>query len=129
MVCLIMSLPLFSQTATDTDSLISIPTNYARQIASELTLYDLCQHERDSLEVEIIDINNILAQDSILIFRYKLLTDSLYKSNENLYAQTSTLKVNITNKEEKISKLKNTRNITFITTLLTAILPVILNNE
>lgn len=129
MVCLIMSLPLFSQTATDTDSLISIPTNYARQIASELTLYDLCQHERDSLKAKIIDINDILSQDSILILRYKLLTDSLYKSNENLYTQTSILKVDIAYKKEKINKLKNTRNITFITTLLTAILPIILKNE
>ena len=129
MVCLIMSLPLFSQTATNTDSLISIPTQYARQIASELTLYDLCKHEKDSLKAGIVDINNILDQNLILTSRYKTLTDSLYKVNKELYTQTSTLQVDITNKEEKISKLKNTRNITFITTLLTAILPVILNNE
>lgn len=129
MVCLIMSLPLFSQTATSTDSLISIPTQYARQIASELTLYDLCQHEKDSLKAEINDMGIILEKRSILLERYETLTDSLVTTNIEAYAQIAAFQLDIENKDEKISKLRNTRNVTFITTLLTAVLPVILRNE
>ena len=129
MVCLTMSLPLFSQTAISTDSLISIPTQYARQIASELILYDLCQQERDSLKAEINDMGVILENHSILLGRYETLTDSLVTTNQEAYTQISAFQLDINNKDEKISKLRNARNVTFITTLLTAVLPVILRNE
>jgi hypothetical protein len=124
-----MSLPLFSQTAISTDSLISIPTQYARQIASELILYDLCQQERDSLKAEINDMGVILENHSILLGRYETLTDSLVTTNQEAYTQISAFQLDINNKDEKISKLRNARNVTFITTLLTAVLPVILRNE
>ena len=129
MVCLTMSLPLFSQTATDTDSLIGIPTSYARQIASELTLYDFCKQERDSLKVEINDLNSTISLNQILLEEYKLTTDSLFKANKEILNQTSALQVEVINKEEKITKLRNTRNFTFLTTILTAVLPVILKSE
>jgi len=124
-----MNLPLFSQTAISTDSLISIPTQYARQIASELILYDLCQQERDSLKAEINDMGVILENHSILLGRYETLTDSLVTTNQEAYTQISAFQLDINNKDEKISKLRNARNVTFITTLLTAVLPVILRNE
>ena len=127
MVCLTMSLPLFSQTVINTDSLISIPTQYARQIANELISYDYCQHERDSLKAEINDMGIIIKNNSILLKRYETLNDSLYEVNIKLYNQTSTLELDVKNKEEKIGKLRNTRNLTFLTTILTAILPIILN--
>jgi hypothetical protein len=129
MVCLTMSLPLFSQTATDTDSLIGIPTSYARQIAGELTLYDFCKQERDSLKVEINDLNSTISLNQILLEEYKLTTDSLFKANKEILNQTSALQVEVINKEEKITKLRNTRNFTFLTTILTAVLPVILKSE
>ena len=82
MVCLTMSLPLFSQTATDTDSLIGIPTSYARQIASELTMYDLCQQERDSLKAEIDDLNSTILLNQTLLEQYKSTSDSLFEVNK-----------------------------------------------
>jgi len=126
MVCLTMSLPLFSQTATDTDSLIGIPTSYARQIASELTMYDLCQQERDSLKAEIGDLNSTILLNQTLLEQYKSTSDSLFEVNKQFYNQTTALQLDIQNKDEKIGKLKSTRNLTILTTLLTAIIPVVL---
>ena len=126
MICLTMSLPLFSQTAMDTDTLISLPVKYVRQIASELTLYDFCKQQRDSSKIEIQNINSILEQNKLLLSNYKNLTDSLFTSNEKYFNQLSVLQVDVKNKDEKINKLRNTRNITFITTLLTALIPVVL---
>lgn len=126
MVCLTMSLPLFSQTAMDTDSLISIPTNHARQIASELTLYDFCKQERDSLQAEILNLEQIIVQNNILLEEYQNVSDSLFESNEDCFNAMSALQLDINEKNDKIGKLKTTRNFTFLTTLLTAILPVLL---
>jgi len=126
MVCLTMSLPLFSQTVTDTDSLVCIPTNYARQIAGELTLYDFCKQERDSLQVEILNLEQIITQNNILLKEYQNISDSLFKANEDYFNTMSALQLDINEKNDKIGKLKTTRNFTLLTTLLTAILPILL---
>jgi len=121
-----MSLPLFSQTVTDTDSLVCIPTNHARQIASELTLYDFCKQEKDSLQAEILNLEQIIVQNDILLEKYQNVSDSLFEANEDCFNAMSALQLDINEKNDKIGKLKITRNFTFLTTLLTAILPVLL---
>ena len=71
MACLIMSLPIFSQKDINTD-LICIPTEQARSVVADLTSYDFCHQERDSLKAEIADLYGILEQDSILLNEYQL---------------------------------------------------------
>ncbi len=128
MVCLIMSLPSFSQRDTETD-LICIPTSQARQIATELTEYDFCQQERDSLKAEIIDLNNIVSQDSILLVKYQNVTDSLFLSNETYLNSNALLKLDLENKDEKIKSLRSTKTITILTTIIGTLTPILLSNN
>ena len=55
MVCLIMSLPTFSQKDTETN-LVCLPTKQAREIVKDLKKYDFCQQENNSLKAEIKDL-------------------------------------------------------------------------
>jgi hypothetical protein len=128
MVCLIMSLPSFSQRDTETD-LICIPTSQARQIATELTEYDFCQQERDSLKAEIVDLNNIVSQDSILLIKYQNVTDSLFLSNETYLNSNALLKLDLKNKDEKIKSLRSTKTITILTTVIGTLTPILLSNN
>lgn len=128
MVCLIMSLPSFSQRDTETD-LICIPTPQARQIATELTEYDFCQQERDSLKAEIVDLNNIVSQDSILLIKYQNVTDSLFLSNETYLNSNALLKLDLENKDEKIKSLRSTKTITILTTVIGTLTPILLSNN
>jgi hypothetical protein len=128
MVCLIMSLPSFSQRDTETD-LICIPTSQARQIATELTEYDFCQQERDSLKAEITDLNNIVSQDSILLVKYQNVTDSLFLSNETYLNSNALLKLDLENKDEKIKSLRSTKTITILTTVIGTLTPILLSNN
>ena len=128
MVCLIMSLPSFSQIDTETD-LICIPTSQARQIATELTEYDFCQQERDSLKAEIVDLNNIVSQDSILLIKYQNVTDSLFLSNETYLNSNALLKLDLENKDEKIKSLRSTKTITILTTVIGTLTPILLSNN
>ena len=128
MVCLIMSLPSFSQRDTETD-LICIPTSQARQIATELTEYDFCQQERDSLKAEIVDLNNIVSQDSILLIKYQNVTDSLFLSNEIYLNSNALLKLDLENKDEKIKSLRSTKTITILTTVIGTLTPILLSNN
>ncbi len=64
-----MSLPIFSQTDIKTN-LICLPIEQARLVAADLTSYDFCQQERDSLKAEVKDLYSIIKQDSILIKEY-----------------------------------------------------------
>ena len=128
MVCLIMSLPSFSQIDTETD-LICIPTSQARQIATELTEYDFCQQERDSLKAEIVDLNNIVSQDSILLIKYQNVTDSLFLSNETYLNSNALLKLDLENKDEKIKSLRSTKTITILTTVIGTLTPILLSKN
>jgi len=128
MVCLIMSLPTFSQKDTETD-LICIPTEQVRTIAADLVLYDYCQQERDSLKAEITDLNSIIEQDSILLDTYETTTDSLVLLAEECYWQSVNLKLELEDKDSKIKSLRSTRTITLLTTVLGTLTPILLNKN
>jgi len=49
--------------------------------------------------------------------------------NQGLIDKTTYQSLEIVSKEDKIKRLRNTRNVTILTTVLTAILPVVLSNE
>lgn len=128
MVCLIMSLPTFSQKDTGTD-LICIPTEQVRAIAADLVSYDYCQQERDSLKAEITDLNSIIEQDSILLNTYETTTDSLVLLAEECYWQSVNLKLELEDKDSKIKSLRSTRTITLLTTVLGTLTPILLNKN
>ena len=124
-----MSFPIFSQSDTVNKDLVCIPTIQARQIVSDLIDYDLCKMERDTLLLQIKDLNSIVEQNNILIDRFKTTTDSLMFINQELVDKTTVQTLELVSKDDKISRLRNTRNVTILTTVLTAVLPVILNKE
>ena len=128
MVCLIMSLPIFSQKDTNTD-LICIPTEQARSVVADLTSYDFCQQERDSLKAEIIDLYGIVEQDSILLNKYQLATDSLILMNTECYNQKINLELDLKSKDDKIKSLRNTKTITILTTVLGTLTPILLRKD
>ena len=111
------------------EDLVCIPTIQARQIVNDLINYDLCKMERDSLLLQVNDLNSIVEQNNILIDRYKTTTDSLMFINQELVDKTTVQTLELVSKDDKISRLRNTRNVTILTTVLTAVLPVILNKE
>jgi hypothetical protein len=121
-----MSLLTFSQTDTGTDSLVCIPAKHAREIAQELTLYDLCQLERESLQKDTLDLRSIISQkDSIIEIKtneVSLLDSSLVASsqlNANLTTQKEVL-------EDKVDKVTTQRNVvgglSLVLTILLALL-------
>jgi hypothetical protein len=124
-----MSFPIFSQSDTVSEDLVCIPTIQAKQIASDLIKYDLCKMEVDSLLSQVNDLNSIVEQNNILIDKFKTTTDSLMFINQGLIDKTTYQSLEIVSKEDKIKRLRNTRNVTILTTVLTAILPVVLSNE
>ena len=124
-----MSFPIFSQSDIVNEDLVCIPTIQARQIVSDLINYDLCKMERDSLLLQVNDLNSIVEQNNILIDRFKTTTDSLMFINQGLVEKTTVQSLELVSKDDKISRLRNTRNVTILTTVLTAVLPVILNKE
>jgi len=85
--------------------------------------------ERDTLLLQIKDLNSIVEQNNILIDRFKTTTDSLMFINQELVDKTTVQTLELVSKDDKISRLRNTRNVTILTTVLTAVLPVILNKE
>mgnify|MGYP000857541351 FL=1 len=124
-----MSFPIFSQSDTVSEDLVCIPTIQAKQIAADLVKYDLCKIEKDSLLLQVNDLNGIVEQNNILISQFKTTTDSLMFINKSLVDKTTYQSLEIVSKEDKIKRLRNTRNVTILTTVLTAILPVVLSNE
>ena len=124
-----MSFPIFSQSDTVSEDLVCIPTIQAKQIASDLIKYELCKMEVDSLLSQVNDLNSIVEQNNILIDKFKTTTDSLMFINQGLIDKTTYQSLEIVSKEDKIKRLRNTRNVTILTTVLTAILPVVLSNE
>jgi hypothetical protein len=124
-----MSFPIFSQSDTVSEDLVCIPTIQAKQIASDLVKYDLCRMERDSLLLQVNDLNSIIEQNDVLINQFKTTTDSLMFINQSLVDKTTYQSLEIVSKEDKIKRLRNTRNVTILTTVLTAILPVVLSKE
>ena len=90
MVCLIMSLPTFSQKDTEIN-LVCLPTKQAKEVVKDLQNYDFCQQERNSLKAEINDLYSIIEQDSILLNQYKISTDSLILLNTECYNQSINL--------------------------------------
>lgn len=123
-----MSLPIFSQKDTNTD-LICIPTEQARSVVADLTSYDFCQQERDSLKAEIIDLYGIVEQDSILLNKYQLATDSLILMNTECYNQKINLELDLKSKDDKIKSLRNTKTITILTTVLGTLTPILLRKD
>tara|TARA_B100001093_G_C26711054_1_gene963420 strand:- start:189 stop:563 length:375 start_codon:yes stop_codon:yes gene_type:complete len=123
-----MTSPIFSQKDTETD-LVCLPTQQAKQIVVDLTSYDFCKQERDSLKVEIIDLNQIINQNSILLREYKVVSDSLFIANKNCYNQKINLELNLQNKEDKIKSLRNTKTLTILTTIIGTLTPILLNNN
>lgn len=123
-----MSLPIFSQKDTNTD-LICIPTEQARSVVADLTSYDFCQQERDSLKAEIVDLYGIVEQDSILLNEYQLATDSLILMNTECYNQKINLELDLKSKDDKIKSLRNTKTITILTTVLGTLTPILLRKD
>ena len=124
-----MSFPIFSQSDTVNETLVCIPTIQAKQVVRDLINYDLCKMERDSLLLQVNDLSSIVEQNNILIDRFKTTTDSLMFINQELVDKTTFQSLELVSKDDKISRLRNTRNVTILTTVLTAVLPVILNKE
>jgi len=124
-----MSFPIFSQSDTVNETLVCIPTIQAKQVVRDLINYDLCKMERDSLLLQVNDLNSIVEQNNILIDRFKTTTDSLMFINQELVDKTTIQTLELVSKDDKISRLRNTRNVTILTTVLTAVLPAILNKE
>ena len=124
-----MSFPIFSQSDTVNETLVCIPTIQAKQVVRDLIKYDLCKMERDSLLLQVNDLNSIVEQNNILIDRFKTTTDSLMFINQELVDKTTVQTLELVSKDDKITRLRNTRNVTILTTVLTAVLPVILNKE
>ena len=124
-----MSFPIFSQSDTVNETLVCIPTIQAKQVVRDLINYDLCKMERDSLLLQVNDLNSIVEQNNILIDRFKTTTDSLMFINQELVDKTTVQTLELVSKDDKITRLRNTRNVTILTTVLTAVLPVILNKE
>lgn len=124
-----MSFPIFSQSDTVNETLVCIPTIQAKQVVRDLINYDLCKMERDSLLLQVNDLSSIVEQNNILIDRFKTTTDSLMFINQELVDKTTIQTLELVSKDDKISRLRNTRNVTILTTVLTAVLPVILNKE
>jgi len=123
-----MSLPIFSQKDTET-KLVCLPTEQAKEVVKDLKGYDFCQQERDSLKAEITDLYNIIGQDSILLSKYIVSTDTLLLLNEKCLEQSSILSLEIKNKDEKIKSLKSTRTITLLTTVLGTLTPILLSRN
>jgi len=49
--------------------------------------------------------------------------------NQDLVEKTTVQSLELVSKDDKITRLRNTRNVTILTTVLTAVLPVVLNKE
>lgn len=128
MTCLIMSCPIFCN-VTDTNNLISIPSIHARSVVTELIEYDFIKIERDTLLKQNLDYQKIIEQDSILLVRYENVTDSLTLMNENLLNEYMKVSLDNESKDGKIKTLRNTRNLTILTTVLTTVLPPVINKE
>jgi hypothetical protein len=111
------------------ETLVCIPTIQAKQVVMDLIKYDLCKMERDSLLLQVNDLNSIVEQNNILIDRFKTTTDSLMFINQDLVEKTTVQSLELVSKDDKITRLRNTRNVTILTTVLTAVLPVVLNKE
>lgn len=124
-----MSFPIFSQSDTVNETLVCIPTIQAKQVVRDLINYDLCKMERDSLLLQVNDLNSIVEQNNILIEKFKTTTDSLMFINQELVDKTTVQSLELVSKDDKITRLRNTRNVTILTTVLTAVLPVVLNKE
>jgi len=124
-----MSFPIFSQSDTVNETLVCIPTIQAKQVVRDLISYDLCKMERDSLLLQVNDLSSIVEQNNILIDRFKTTTDSLMFINQDLVEKTTVQSLELVSKDDKITRLRNTRNVTILTTVLTAVLPVVLNKE
>ena len=124
-----MSFPIFSQSDTVNETLVCIPTIQAKQVVRDLINYDLCKMERDSLLLQVNDLSSIVEQNNILIDKFKTTTDSLMFINQELVDKTTVQSLELVSKDDKITRLRNTRNVTILTTVLTAVLPVVLNKE
>ena len=124
-----MSFPILSQCDTVNETLVCIPTIQAKQVVRDLINYDLCKMERDSLLLQVNDLNSIVEQNNILIDKFKITTDSLMFINQELVDKTTVQSLELVSKDDKITRLRNTRNVTILTTVLTAVLPAILNKE
>ena len=120
--CLTMSLLTFSQTGTETDSLVCTPTKQAREIGKELTLYDLCQLEKKSLQKDTLDLRSIISQkDSIIELKNSEITllDSSLLASGNLNATLTTEKQVL---EDKVNKVTTQRNLAGSLSLILTIL-------
>ena len=124
-----MSFPIFSQSDMVSEDLVCIPTIQAKQIASDLVKYDLCRMERDSLLLQVNDLNSIVEQNDILITQFKNATDSLMFINQGLVEKTTVQSLELVAKEDKIKRLRNTRTMTIITTVIGTALPLVLGQD
>jgi len=122
-----MSLLTFSQADTGTDSLVCIPAKHAREIAKELTLYDLCQLERESLQKDTLDLRSIITQkDSIIELKNSEITllDSSLVVSSNLNATLTTENQVLEDKVDKITTQRNLASgLSLVLTILLALLP------
>jgi hypothetical protein len=123
-ICLITSLPIFSQ--TDTDSLICISIHQAKQVAVELIEYDFCQIERDSLKVNLRDLSQIiLNQDSIIQYETSMKNKNL-STLDSLNTIMSSLKLEVEKLNESNESLKKERNFLLsVTSIMTTVITIL----
>lgn len=116
----------FSQVDTETDSLVCIPAKHAREIAKELTLYDLCQLERESLQKDTLDLRSIITQkDSIIEIKTSEITllDSSLVASSQLNATLTTEKQVLEDKVDKVTSQRNLAGgLSLVLTILLALL-------
>jgi hypothetical protein len=109
LLCLTTSLLSFSQ--TDTDSLICLPAYQVRQAAIELTEYDHCRYERDSLKLNIEDLSQIVSNKDSIIELERNLKNTAFTTIDSLGITVATLGTEIELLDEKNEDLKKERNI------------------
>jgi len=85
--------------------------------------------ERDSLLLQVNDLSSIVEQNDILITQFKNATDSLMFINQGLVEKTTVQSLELVAKEDKIKRLRNTRTMTIITTVIGTALPLVLGQD
>ena len=105
-----MNLLSFSQTDISKDSLICIPRNVLVEVVTDLSLYDLCKEEVESLKQDTTELNEIIFYRDFIISRkdeeikaYQTTLDSCNMSRASFEAQNKVLNSRLEEAQDKIT--------------------------
>lgn len=108
-----MNLLSFSQTDISKDSLICIPRNVLVEVVTDLSLYDLCKEEVESLKQDTTELNEIIFYRDYIISRrdeeikaYQTTLDSCNMSRASFEAQNKVLNSRLEEAQDKIITYK-----------------------